>query len=104
MRSECAIVRNARSEARVTPSDFRRVATVALSRILPSSTVPVSAPRSDSLASGHVVQVLRDYTLPEQEIHAVFPSPRLVPGKVQAFVAFLQGKFGARWWETLPKA
>jgi len=48
--------------------------------------------------------VLREYSLPEQEIHAVFPSPKLVPGKVQAFVAFLQGKFGARWWETLPKA
>jgi hypothetical protein len=27
-----------------------------------------------------------------------------VPGKVQAFVAFLQGRFGAAWWETLPKA
>lgn len=59
---------------------------------------------SDSLASGHVLEVLRDHTLPEQEIHAVFPSPKLVPGKVQAFVAFLQGKFGARWWETLPRA
>src|SRR6478735_12304167 len=52
----------------------------------------------DSLASGHVVELLRDYALPEQEIHAVFPSPKLVPGKVQAFVAFLQGRFGARWW------
>ena len=58
----------------------------------------------DSLTAGHVVEVLRDYALPEQEIHAVFPSPKLVPGKVQAFVAFLQGRFGARWWETLPKA
>jgi DNA-binding transcriptional LysR family regulator len=58
----------------------------------------------DSLASGQVVEVLRDFALPEQEIHAVFPSPKLVPGKVQAFVAFLQGRFGARWWETLPKA
>jgi DNA-binding transcriptional LysR family regulator len=58
----------------------------------------------DSLASGHVVGVLREYSLPEQEIHAVFPSPKLVPGKVQAFVAFLQGRFGERWWESLPKA
>jgi DNA-binding transcriptional LysR family regulator len=58
----------------------------------------------DSLASGHVVEVLHEYVLPEQEINAVFPSPKLVPGKVQAFVAFLQGWFGARWWETLPKA
>ncbi|HSV34587.1 MAG TPA: LysR family transcriptional regulator [Ramlibacter sp.] len=59
---------------------------------------------ADSLASGHVTEVLKEYTLPEQEIHAVFPSPKLMPGKVQAFVAFLQGRFDARWWETLPKA
>jgi DNA-binding transcriptional LysR family regulator len=59
---------------------------------------------ADSLESGHIVEVLKDYVLPEQEIHAVFPSPKLVPGKVQAFVAFLQGRFGPRWWESLPKA
>jgi DNA-binding transcriptional LysR family regulator len=59
---------------------------------------------SDSLASGNVVEVLKGHSLPEQEIHAVFPSPKLVPGKVQSFVAFLQGKFGPRWWEELPKA
>jgi DNA-binding transcriptional LysR family regulator len=58
----------------------------------------------DSLAAGQVVEVLRGHTLPEQEIHAVFPSPKLVPAKVQAFIAFLQGRFGPRWWETLPKA
>jgi len=59
---------------------------------------------ADSLTSGRVVEVLKGHSLPEQEIHAVFPSPKLVPGKVQAFIAFLQGKFGARWWEELPKA
>lgn len=53
----------------------------------------------DSLRSGALVEVLRGHSLPEQEIHAVFPSPKLVPGKVQAFVAFLQGRFGAKWWE-----
>jgi DNA-binding transcriptional LysR family regulator len=58
----------------------------------------------DSLASGQVVEVLKGSSLPEQEIHAVFPSPKLVPGKVQAFVAFLQGKFGGRWWERLGRA
>ena len=58
----------------------------------------------DSLASGHIVPVLKDHSLPEQEINAVFPSPKLVPGKVQAFVAFLQGRFGSRWWESMPKA
>ncbi|MDP2816975.1 MAG: LysR family transcriptional regulator [Polaromonas sp.] len=59
---------------------------------------------ADSLVSGQVLEVLADHSLPEQEIHAVFPSPKLVPGKVQAFVAYLQGRFAERWWETLPKA
>lgn len=59
---------------------------------------------ADSLASGHVVEVLKGHSLPEQEIHAVFPSPKLVSGKVSAFVAYLQGCFGPRWWENLPKA
>jgi len=58
---------------------------------------------SDSLATGQVVEVLHEHSLPEQEIHAVYPSPKLVPGKVQAFIAFLQGRFGERWWERLPK-
>lgn len=58
----------------------------------------------DSLASGHIVELLKDHALPEQEIHAVFPSPKLVPGKVQAFIAFLQGRFGAQWWTVLPRA
>lgn len=53
---------------------------------------------SESLASGKVVEVLGDHALPEQEIHAVFPSPKLVPGKVSGFVAFLQGRFAEGWW------
>ncbi|RYY82448.1 MAG: LysR family transcriptional regulator [Comamonadaceae bacterium] len=58
---------------------------------------------ADSLASGAVVEVLRGHSLPEQEIHAVYPSPRLVPRKVQAFIAFLHGRFDGRWWEALPR-
>ena len=58
---------------------------------------------SDSLASGAVVEVLKGYSLPEQEIHAVYPSPKLVPQKVQAFIAYLQGRFEGKWWEALPK-
>jgi DNA-binding transcriptional LysR family regulator len=53
---------------------------------------------SDSLAAGKVVEVLPGHALPEQEIHAVFPSPKLVPGKVSSFVAFLPGRFGEGWW------
>lgn len=59
---------------------------------------------ADSLASEQVLEVLADHSLPEQEIHAVFPSPKLVPSKVQAFVAYLQGRFAERWWDMLPKA
>lgn len=53
---------------------------------------------SESLAAGKVLEVLGDHKLPEQEIHAVFPSPKLVPGKVSGFVAFLQGRFAEGWW------
>jgi len=59
---------------------------------------------SESLKSGTVVEVLKGHSLPEQEIHAVFPSPKLVPGKVLAFIAFLHARLGERWWENLPKA
>ncbi len=53
----------------------------------------------DSLVSGHVVEVLKDHVLPEQEIHAVFPSPKLVPSKVTSFIAFAQGALAGQWWE-----
>jgi DNA-binding transcriptional LysR family regulator len=58
----------------------------------------------DSLHAGAIVEVLKGHSLPEQEIHAVYPSPKLVPQKVQAFIAFLQGRFGPRWWESVPKS
>lgn len=56
----------------------------------------------ESVAAGKLVAVLPDCGLPEQEIHAVFPSPRLVPPKVQAFIAFVQGRFGDGWWRQAP--
>jgi len=59
---------------------------------------------ADSLNAGAIVEVLKGHSLPEQEINAVYPSPKLVPQKVQSFIAFLQGRFGPRWWETLPKS
>ena len=52
----------------------------------------------ESVRSGVVRPILTEWTLPAQEIHAVFPSPRLVPAKVSGFVAWLQGQFGERWW------
>ena len=58
----------------------------------------------EDIRSGALVQVLPGCELPEQEIHAVYPSPKLVPGKVQAFVAFLRGRFEDRWWQDMPRA
>lgn len=52
----------------------------------------------ESVKSGAVVPLLTDWTVPPQEIHAVYPSPRLVPAKVTGFVAWLQGQFGEAWW------
>jgi len=51
-----------------------------------------------SLAEGKVVTVLDDYTLPAQEIHAVYASPRRVPEKVNALIAYLQDFFQGDWW------
>ncbi len=51
-----------------------------------------------ALAAGELRIVLPDYSLPEQEIHAIFPSPKLVPAKVTALIAFLQQRFGPHWW------
>ena len=54
---------------------------------------------SGSLSDDSVVRVLEENTLPEQEIHAVFPSPKLVSAKVLTFIAYLQGRFDERWWD-----
>lgn len=55
----------------------------------------------ESLRSGSVKAVLEDWTLPSQEIHAVYPSPRMVPTKVRVFVSWLAGQFGEQWWTRL---
>ena len=58
----------------------------------------------ESLQRKAVVSVLDDWHLPHQEVHAVFPSPRLVPAKVKLFISWLQGQFGPQWWATLNEA
>jgi DNA-binding transcriptional LysR family regulator len=55
---------------------------------------------SESLRSGKVIELLKDYQLPDQELHAVFPSPKRVPAKVLAFVSFAQSKFVDGWWNA----
>jgi DNA-binding transcriptional LysR family regulator len=57
-----------------------------------------------ALARGDVVPVCTEWRLPAQEIHAVFPSPRLVPAKVLDFVAAMQRAFESDWWERDPEA
>ncbi|MBK6864934.1 MAG: LysR family transcriptional regulator [Ideonella sp.] len=53
----------------------------------------------ESVADGSLRPVLEGFALPVQELHAVYPSPKLVPSKVAAFIAFLQGALDERWWE-----
>ena len=53
----------------------------------------------DAVAAGTVVPLLADHALPVQEMHAVFPSPKLVPSKVTSFIGFLQAQFTPQWWE-----
>jgi DNA-binding transcriptional LysR family regulator len=52
----------------------------------------------ESVKTGAVLPLLTQWTLPSQEIHAVYTSPRLIPVKVSGFIAWLQGQFGEAWW------
>ncbi|MDE2614380.1 MAG: LysR family transcriptional regulator [Burkholderiales bacterium] len=52
----------------------------------------------ESLAGGRIVPLLEDHALPSQEVHAVFPSPRLVPRKVSGFIAWMQQELAGEWW------
>jgi DNA-binding transcriptional LysR family regulator len=53
----------------------------------------------ESVADGAVKPILERHTLPAQEIHAVFPSPKLVPGKVSSFIEHLRAALEGSWWE-----
>ena len=52
----------------------------------------------DSVAEGALVELLADCSLPSQQVHAVYPSPRLVPTKVTAFIGWLQHELAGEWW------
>ena len=54
----------------------------------------------EAVAAGSIVPLLADHALPVQEMHAVFPSPKLVPSKVTSFIGFLQEQFTPQWWEV----
>ncbi len=53
---------------------------------------------NDSVRGGAVQPLLTDWALPAQDIHAVFPSPKLVPSKVRSLCDFLALQFGPEWW------
>ena len=52
----------------------------------------------ESINQGAVQSLLAGWSLPAQEIHAVYPSPRMVPAKVTEFIEWMQGQFDASWW------
>ena len=52
----------------------------------------------ESVGDGSVVPVLADHGLPAQDVHAVYPSPKLVSTKVTNFIAFLQLSLAGDWW------
>lgn len=56
-----------------------------------------------ALAQGAVLPLLDAWSLPAQEIHAVTPSPRMLPLKVSGFVGWLQAQFEGEWWMRLQR-
>jgi DNA-binding transcriptional LysR family regulator len=54
-----------------------------------------------SVRGRKVVPLLTGFALPVQEMHAVFPSPKLLPSKVSSFIGFLQTRLGAEWWKSV---
>ncbi|MFM0501779.1 LysR family transcriptional regulator [Paraburkholderia caffeinilytica] len=53
---------------------------------------------ADAICAGDVRQIMADHVLPDQEIHAVYPSPKLVPAKVTELILFLKEAFQNEWW------
>ncbi len=58
----------------------------------------------ESVQRGAVQPLLQAWSLPTQEIHAVFPSPKLLPFKVRSLCDFLALQFGPQWWVAPPGA
>lgn len=52
----------------------------------------------ESIAAGAVQVVMANHGLPAQEVHAVYPSPKLVPQKVTQFIDHLQQALAGEWW------
>ena len=57
----------------------------------------------EAVAEGSMRPLLPGFLLPAQELHAVYPSPKMLPSKVATFIAFLQARLadrdGQAWWQ-----
>ena len=51
-----------------------------------------------SVAAGALQPLLERWQLPVQEVHAVFPSPKMLPSKVRSLCDFLAPRFVGEWW------
>ena len=56
----------------------------------------------ESVADASVVPALTDHVLPAQDVHAVYPSPKLVSTKVISFIGFVQQALAEDWWRQAP--
>lgn len=54
-----------------------------------------------SVAAGALQPLLERWQLPAQEVHAVFPSPKMLPSKVRSLCDFLAPRFAGDWWAAL---
>ncbi|MGU3540746.1 LysR family transcriptional regulator [Methylobacterium sp. A54F] len=53
-----------------------------------------------ALRRGELEALMTDHTLPDQELYAVFPSPKLVSAKVTALIRFLGPRLRGDWWRS----
>lgn len=62
---------------------------------------------SQDIVNGHLQQVMREYTLPEHNIYAVYPARKHLPLKVRVFIEFITEKLGndeAYWDQAIREA
>lgn len=52
----------------------------------------------EAIKQGSLIPVMTEHKLSAQELNAVFPSPKLVPTKVTAFIGYLQEALIGDWW------
>lgn len=55
-----------------------------------------------SINDGILAPIMEDWSIPEQEIHAVYSSPKHVPTKVSQCIDWLQAQFKGEWWKGMP--